>query len=113
MKHLSKLKKFTALFQPKNNQPKAGKNPLFENELIGQWSVFLPKSIQNFSLEIFSEGNGKFNKQPLKTVTPQQTPGQLIMKDHYGYRLIIEKKENEQFFLFDELDGVTYCIEKK
>lgn len=113
MKHLSKFKKFITLFQPENNQSKPGKNPLLENELIGKWSVFMPKSIQDFSLEIFSEGTGKFNTQPLKTVTSQKNPGQLIMKDHYGYRLIIEKKENEQYFLFDELDGITYPIEKK
>lgn len=104
-----KLKKFS---QSKKNLSHTSRNLICENELIGKWSVNVPKSLKDISLEIFSEGTGKYNTKPLKSILPQRSPNQLIMKDHFGYSLILEKKENEKYYLFDELDGITYAIEK-
>lgn len=112
MQFSSLFRKFKRSFQSKNSLSSTIKHSISQNELIGKWSVYVPQSLQEISLEIFSEGTGKYNTKPLKSILPQESPHQLIMKDHFGYNLILERKDNEKYFLFDELDGRTYPIEK-
>lgn len=113
MNRLSVIQKLISLFRPKTNTESSIKNPIKETELIGRWTVFMPKALKEGSLEISSEGKGYYNTHPLKDILPQKSPDQLILKDRFGYQLIMEKIENEQYVLFDELEDITYPIVKE
>ncbi|WP_208560959.1 DUF4828 domain-containing protein [Marinilactibacillus kalidii] len=112
MKQLSLLQRIISWIKPNHTQPETMEELIHESELVGSWSVDMPKSFQDVSLEISAKGTGKYHTQPLKTVLPQETPDRLVLRDHFGYQLVVEKKDNEQYVLFDELDNATYPIEK-
>lgn len=113
MKQLTFLQKLMNWIKPSRVQAKSNKDSFYESDLIGNWSVNAPKTSKHVSLEISSEGTGKYHTQSLKSILPQETPGRLVLRDNFGYQLVVEKKANEQYVLFDELDDATYPIEKK
>lgn len=106
----SKLRTFFSHLEEKLHSHEENSRP--HSELIGKWTVYQPNQQKAVPLEITPEGDGRFDDQPLKGEITHSSSDQLVIKDRYGYRLTIQKQENNHFVLLDELGEEKYPIEK-
>lgn len=84
-----------------------------ELELAGKWIVYQPAQNTTVPLVINPDGNSKYNKQLLKGEITYSSSKKLTIKDHYGYQLTIQKKDNNNYILYDELGEEKYPIKKQ
>lgn len=111
MNTTSKLRTFIQLLERKFHSQKEETIPPLE--LTGKWTVYQPNQQKAVPLVITPEGKGRFNDHPLKGEITHATPEQLVVKDRYGYQLTIQKQDENDYVLFDELGEEKYPIEKK
>jgi hypothetical protein len=102
----SKLRTIFSFFEEKLHPQKATNG--FHTELTGKWTVYQPNQQKTLPLEITPEGQGQFNHQPVKGEMSHSSADQLVMKDRYGYRLTIQKQDDDEYVLYDELGEVKW-----
>lgn len=80
----------------------------------GKWKIIPLESPQGnqMILTISSAGPIFLNHQPLEGETNLTSTDKWVFRDHFGYRLVLEKSNNNQITLYDEIDNKIYHAEK-
>lgn len=80
----------------------------------GNWHVtpLSPPQGHRMILSLSSEGTVLLNHQQLKGEMTYIGTDKWIFRDHFGYRLILEKTDDGAVTLYDEVDDKLYTAEK-
>lgn len=89
------------------------KRPLSSSEdyslFIGEWR-FYDKSKELHTLSVKDDYSIVIDKQPTKTILVELSMNRLVFQDEYGYHLIIETKNDQPTYFYDEADDERYQL---
>lgn len=78
---------------------------------IGSWQ-FLDAYKKLRTLTITSSLEITVDEKPVKVVLIELTPQRLVLRDEYGYHVIIQKNQDNDVTLYDEADDREYLLKR-
>lgn len=102
----------SSLLVRKNNQDSANQRSLKQHYQGTWWFIDQLHKVQH-SLEILPDFTLKIDDRVFPNELLELTNERLVLRDQYGYHLIINCQDLVPFDFYDEANDATYLLEKK